>query len=66
MIFFLFLLKNIDCGYTEAVLTHTQKKNLCFRAKIRKKCIPSVNPSFTIYKWGVRGSSLHGYVFVMA
>ena len=24
-----------------------------------------VNPSFTIYKWGVRGSSLHGYVFVM-
>ena len=24
-----------------------------------------VNPSFTIYKWGVRGSSLHGNVFVM-
>ena len=64
MIFFLFLLKKIDCGYTEAVLTRTH--NLCFRAKIRKQCIPSVNPSFTIYKWGVRGSSLHGYVFVMA
>ena len=24
-----------------------------------------VNPSFTIHKWGVRGSSLHGHVFVM-
>ena len=24
-----------------------------------------VNPRFTIYKWGVRGSSLHGHVFVM-
>ena len=24
-----------------------------------------VNPSFTIYKWGVRGCSLHGRVFVM-
>ena len=24
-----------------------------------------VNPSFTILKWGVRGSSLHGLVYVM-
>ena len=24
-----------------------------------------VNPSFTIYKWSVRGSSFHGHVFVM-
>ena len=24
-----------------------------------------VNPSFTIFKWRVRGSSLHGLVFVM-
>ena len=50
LIFFLFLLQNIDCGYTlepprrggsnenrlgEAVLTSTN--NLCFEAKIRKK-----------------------------
>ena len=27
-------------------------------------CTP-VNPSFTILKWGVRGSSLHVLVFVM-
>ena len=26
----------------------------------------TVNPSFTILKWGVRGYSLHGLVFVMA
>ena len=24
-----------------------------------------VNPSFTIYKWGLRGSKLYGHVFVM-
>ena len=24
-----------------------------------------VKPSFTIYKWGVKGSSLHRFVFVM-
>ena len=45
--------------YTEAVLTSTH--NLCFRAKIRKKYTP-LHPSFTIYKWGARGSSLHGHV----
>ena len=37
-IFFLFLLQNIDCGYSleppEAVLTSTH--NLCFEQKIRK------------------------------
>ena len=36
-LFFLFLLQNIDCGYSleaEAVLTSTH--NLCFGAKIRK------------------------------
>ena len=24
-----------------------------------------VNPSFTIYKWGVRGCSLHGHVIMI-
>ena len=51
---FLIFAQNIDCGYTleppqyrliEAVLMSTH--NLCFRAKIRKKCIP-LYPSFTI------------------
>ena len=29
------------------------------------KMYTPVNPSFTIQKWGVRGCSLHGLVFVM-
>ena len=33
-------------------------------ASVRKKVYPC-NPSFTIKKWGVRGCSLHGLVFVM-
>ena len=36
--------------------------NLCFRAKL--KMYTPVHPSFTIQKWGVRGYSLHGLVFV--
>ena len=57
---FLFFVQNIvgTCKnrLSEAVLTSTH--NLCFGAKIRKIYTP-VNPSFTIQKWGVRGSSLH-------
>ena len=59
IIFFFFLLLNIDCGYTlepphyrliETVLMSTH--NLCFRAKIRKKCIPLYTPVL-LYKSGV-------------
>ena len=39
--------------------------NLCFRTKIRRKMYTPVHPNFTIQKWGVRGYSLHGLVFVM-
>ena len=35
---FLIFARNIDCGYTLEPLTSTH--NLCFRAKIRKLCIP--------------------------
>ena len=37
---FLIFAQNIDCWYMldEAVLTRTH--NLCFRSKIRRKCIP--------------------------
>ena len=38
--------QNIDCGYTEAVLTSTH--TLCFRAKNKKKMYTPVDPSFTI------------------
>ena len=46
--------QNIDCGY-----------NLCFWAEIRKIMYTPVNPSFTIWKWGLRGSKLCRYVFMM-
>ena len=34
-------------------------------AKIRKLMYTPVNPSFTIWKWGLRGSAFYRYVFVM-
>ena len=36
-----------------------------FWAKIRKIMYTPVNPSFPILKWGLRGSKLYRYVFVM-
>ena len=62
--------KNIDCGYM-LESTHRGDSNqypqsmYSLRAKIRKKIYTRVNPSFSIYKWGVRGCSLHGYVIMM-
>ena len=64
MIFFFLLLKTQIVGtrenpLTEAVLksTHT----LCFRARIRKIMYTPVNPSVTILKWDVSGSTLHAH-----
>ena len=42
---FIIFAQNIDCGYSEAVLTSTH--NLCFGAKIRKR-YTLVNPSCSI------------------
>ena len=36
-----------------------------FFSKIRKIIYTPVNPSFAIKKWGLRGSKLYRYVFVM-
>ena len=47
---------------TEAVLTSTH--DLCFRAKISKNAYPC-KPKFYYIKWGVRGCTLHGHVFMM-
>ena len=38
--------------------------NLCFEQN-RKIMYTPVNPSFTIQKWGLRGSKLYRNVFVM-
>ena len=47
MIFFLFLLKNIDCGYM-------LEPPLCFEAKIRKNVYPC-KPQFYYIKVGCKG-----------
>ena len=39
--------------------------NLCFSAEIKKITYTPVNPSFTIQKWGLRGSKLYRHVFVI-
>ena len=59
-IFFYISTKKHRC---EAVLTSTH--NLCFWAEIRKIMYTPVNPSFSIWKWGLKGSKLYRYVFVM-
>ena len=59
---FLIFAQNIDCGYSEAVLTSTH--NLCFGAKIRKKYTP-VNQFYYIIKVGCKGYESHGHVFLM-
>ena len=62
MIDFFFSRKTLIVVSNEAVLTSTH--NLCFRAKLRKNVYPGKPQCFYI-KWGVRGSLLHGHVFVM-
>ena len=49
--------QNIDCGYS--------LEPPRFWAEIRKIMYTPVNPSFSIYKWGVRGPKLYRHVFVM-
>ena len=39
--------------------------SLCFGSKKRKMYTPA-NPSFPMLKWGFRGYTLHGHVFLMA
>ena len=60
--------QNIDCGYSLESPCRGGSNgyhNLCFWAEIRKIMYTPVNPSFTIQKWGFRGSKLYRRVFVM-
>ena len=60
--------QNIDCGYS---LEPPQRggsneyPQSMFWANIRKIMCTPVNPSFTIQKWGLRGSKIYRHVFVM-
>ena len=60
--------QNIDCGYSLEPPRRggsNEYHNPWFWAEIRKIMYTPVNPSFTILKWGLRGSKLYRYVFVM-
>ena len=61
---FLIFAQNIDCGYTIEPPQRggsNEYPQSMFWSKNKKIMLTPVNPSFTILKWGVRGSSLHGF-----
>ena len=63
---FLIIAQNIDRGYAlEPPLVLTITHDLCFRERTKKIMYTPVDPNFTIYKWCVSGSSLHGNVSMM-
>ena len=68
LIFFHISAHNIDCWYSLEP-PHRGGSNKypqsMFWAEIRKIMYTPVNPSFTIEKWGLRGSKLYRHVFVM-
>ena len=60
--------QNIDSGYTLELPRRggsNEYPQSMFYSKIRKIMYTPVNPSFTIFKWGLRGSKLYRRVFVM-
>ena len=68
---FLFLLKNIDCGYSmeppRRGVSNEYPQSIFFSrniAEIRKLMYTPVNPSFTVWKSGLRGTKLYRLVFV--
>ena len=67
-IFVLISAQNIDCGYSLEPPRRggsNEYSQSMFWAEIRKLMYTPVNPSFTIQKWGLRGSTLYRYVFLM-
>ena len=66
--FFHISAQNIDCGYSLEPPRRggsNEYPQSVFWAEIRKIIYTPVNPSFTIQMWGLRGSKLYRYVFVM-
>ena len=69
---FLIFAQNIDCGSTlEPPLEPPRRggsneyPQSMFWSKNKKNRYTPANPSFTISKWGLRGYTLHGHVFLM-
>ena len=60
--------QNIDCGYTLEPPRRggsNEYPQFMFWSKNKKNRYTPANPSFTIQKWGLRGYTLHGHVFLM-
>ena len=58
--------QNIDCEYSlEPPRWANEYPQPMFWAEIRKLMYTPVNPSFSIEKWGLRGSKLYRHAFVM-
>ena len=68
MIFFIFPLKTWDCGYSLEPPRRggsNEYPQSMFFSKIRTMMYTAVNPSFTVWKWVLRGSKLYWRFFVM-
>ena len=65
---FLIFAQNIDCGYTLEPPRRggsNEYPQSMFWSKNKKNRYTPAYPSFTIQKWGSRGYTYHGHVFVM-
>ena len=61
--------QNKDCGYSLEPPRRggsNEYPQSMFWGRNKKKMYTPVNPSFTILKWGLRGSKLYRHVFVMS
>ena len=68
LVFFHISAQNIDCGYSLEPPRRggsNEYPQSMILSKIRNIMYTPVNPSFTIQKWGLRGSKSYRYVFVM-
>ena len=65
---FLIFAQNIDCGYTLEPPPRggsNEYPQSMFWSKNKKNRYTPAYPSFAIEKWGSRGYTLHGHVFLM-
>ena len=65
---FLIFAQNIDCGYMSELPRRDgsgEYPQSMFWSKNKEIMCTPVNPNLTIQKWGVRGCTLHGHVFMM-
>ena len=68
LIFFSYFYSNIDCGYSLEPPRRggsNEYPQSMFLNRNKKIMYTPVNSSFTIWKWGLRGSKLYRYVFAM-